>query len=192
MLLDERRKIAAIDTLHDEEVDAIRTVSIVGGNNVRMAQFGSGLDLPLFKAGDGSLVLCQRGRQEFDCHEPIHAAVPRLEDLPHPACTDFLQQQVVPQRQRLSLAAGDFFHLKFRQLLLANEVPGQVLGVFGRGLRRHKVLERVCRENPAVFNLLEELFEGDSHPNRSQDAGTRDGLRCGEYDFPSAQVKRSF
>ena len=47
VLLDQGRQVAPLDVLHDQEVDAVGLVGIVGGDDVRMAELGRGFDLSL-------------------------------------------------------------------------------------------------------------------------------------------------
>ena len=50
VLLDQGRKVAPLDVLHDQEVNAVGLVGIVGRDDVRMLQLGGRLDFSL-KAG---------------------------------------------------------------------------------------------------------------------------------------------
>jgi len=55
---------------------------------------------------------------------------------------------------------------RLRELLLLDELAGQILGIFGMGLWRDEIFQLARRKNTAVGQLLHELFQRDGHSPR--------------------------
>ena len=170
LLLDQGREVAPLDVLHDKEVNAIGFVGIIRGNDIGMAQFGCRFDLAL-KTRDRFRILGDGPGQHLDGHGSLHAAMLGLEDLPHAARPDLVQDRVVAQDQRLRPALVDFLGLELGEVLAANELLSEFLGVFRVGLGRDEALQLARCDDARIFNLLDELFEGNGHGLSCKEAG---------------------
>jgi hypothetical protein len=87
-------------------------------------------------------------------------------DLPHAARADFVENHIVAQRERFALVGVDVLHLKRGELMLADQLAGKLLGVFGCLLSRQSVHQRLhvrCGQQPAAGEPLQELFERKRH-----------------------------
>ena len=125
-------------------------------------QLGRRLDLSL-KAGHCRRILRHGRRQHLDRHDALHPAMLGLEDLPHAASPDLVEDRVVAQDQRLGPALVDFLGLELRQVLALDQLPGKFFGVFRMGLGRNEVFELAGSNDARICKLLDELFEGDGH-----------------------------
>jgi len=150
-------------------VDAICESGIISGDDIWVADLRCRFDFSL-KASNRRFVLRQPGRKHLDRHEPLHPAMFRLEDITHAPCSDLFEQDVIVQQQGLGFASINLFRLKLRESVLADEFTGQFFSIFGRCLRRNKVLDRVRSDKSALFKLLNELFECDCHVADGRDA----------------------
>ena len=105
-----------VDVLHHQKVHAIRFVGVVCGGDVRVVEFGGCLDLPL-----EPLQRLRRfrglGRQDLQCHLPLHPAVPGTEYLAHAAAAQIIQDYVVPHPQLGVFSAEQLPGLKLRKPL---------------------------------------------------------------------------
>ena len=94
LVLDQIPQVVSRDVFHDQIMDFSVCARIVGGHNVRVIECGDCLDF-VAKATDGLAVLHDPGREHFDGHDPTHLAVQRLEDGPHAAGPNAIQQPVL-------------------------------------------------------------------------------------------------
>ena len=63
-------------------------------------------------------ILHHGGRQHLDCHDAVHPAMLGLEDLPHAAGPDLVEDRVVAEDQRLGPPLIDFLNLNLVNCLL--------------------------------------------------------------------------
>ena len=114
---------------------------------------------------------------------PLHAAMLGLEDLPHAASPDLVEDRVVAQDQRLGSALVDFLGLELGQVLALDELPSKFLGVLRSSLGRDEIFELAGSNDTGVGELLDELFEGDGH------RVTQAGKSSFDYSSPPLAVK---
>jgi hypothetical protein len=149
VLLDQHRKVVALDVLHDEEVNAIGISRIVSGDNVRMIQLGRSFDLSL-KAGNCCRIFHHGGREHLDRYRAIHAAMNGLEHLAHSTRPDAIKEGVFTQDQRFDLASSNLLSLELGEELLLVQFPQEFFGVPRVGLGRDGVFELVRSNNAGV------------------------------------------
>ena len=165
VLLHEHRQVAPIDVLHHEEVRSLGFVCIVGRDNVRMPQLRRRLDLAM-KPLQRVRSLHRRRRHHLERHQPLHPLVLSLEHHPHATLTQLVENEVVPQRQRLPFASVNLLGLKLGELLQFHKLTGTVLAIFRASINRHgrnPTLQLVVRRESGRCQLLRELFEGQRH-----------------------------
>ena len=127
VLLDQRREIAPLDVFHDEEVDAI---GLVGIDRRRRCSDGRSLaaaSTSRWKRAAAAAFFIMLGGSILIATMPLHPAMLGLEDLPHAPCPDLLQQDVVPQDQRLALAPARPLRPETSSASSAGPVHGPVL-----------------------------------------------------------------
>ncbi len=129
-LRDQQRQVGAIDVLHHEEVRAARFVGVVGNHDVGVCQPGSGLDLPL-ESAQSLRRLHDLGRQDLQGDQPFHPPVLGLEHQSHAALAELVEDDVVAQHQRATLAAVELLDLVGGELLLADQFPDKLFAILG-------------------------------------------------------------
>src|SRR5262245_5836946 len=82
--LDQRGEIAALNELHDQEVDAAGFVGIVGRDDVWVIELGDGFDFAL-KTFESALGIEDLGFDDFERDDALHAAVLSLVNIAHAA-----------------------------------------------------------------------------------------------------------
>ena len=122
--LHDHGKIPTRDILHHQIVSPGHFTGVMRGHDIRMTELSGCFDFTLKTATTG-LVLQHGRRNHLDRDFAFHRPVSGLEDLPHPALTQLLQQQIAadrqltgfpPQRQlRLKQCQSAFFHQPPRQ-----------------------------------------------------------------------------
>lgn len=131
--LDDGRQVAPLDVLHNQQVHAVGVVGVERGDDVGMIEPGGSRDFAL-EAGDDSGILHQGRRKHFDSHDAMHPAMLGLEHLPHAAGADLVEDRVVPEDERFSLAPVNFVGLEPGQLFLADKLPCELFSVLGVAL----------------------------------------------------------
>ena len=86
-----------------------------------------------------------------------------LEDLPHAAGADTIEDRVIAQDQRLSFARGNLLGLELCQVVLPDQFRNELFDALGVSLRRDEILQPIRSDNAAVFKLLDNGIQGDSH-----------------------------
>ena len=88
-----------------------------------MRQLGRGFDLTL-KSSQGHFGFRVVGVQQLHDHDPLHAAMFRLEDFAHAAAADAVDDHVVTQNQAVRTALADPGSLVMGELSLADQFTG--------------------------------------------------------------------
>ena len=150
VLLDQGRKIAALDILH-RPGSGRRWLR----RRRRRRRYWDGLAWPppqpraeseptaaaFFVTFVGSILMATT---------PLHAAMLGLEHLPHATGADLVEHRVVAEDQRLGSAGVDFLSLEFRQLFALDKLLGKLLGVLGMGFRAERNSPAFRRNNARV------------------------------------------
>jgi hypothetical protein len=128
---DSFRKILPIAEGHHEEVGLLGLVSVKGGDDIRMFEFGSRFDFSLeafdlFRRIDG------RMRQDLERHHAIHLSMEGFVDGTHAPFADFVQNHIAIQHQRQFAAFQQHRGLKRREMLTENELTSEGNRIGGR------------------------------------------------------------
>ena len=135
---------------------------IVSSNDVRVAQFSRSFYFS-FKASNRCRILRHRRWQHLDCHQAIHAAMHGLEDLPHAARPDLIEDGVLAEDQCLGFTAFDLSRLEGRQMILLNQFRDEFFNALRVGFGRDEVFQLAGGNDARIGELLDNLFEGESH-----------------------------
>ena len=159
VFLDQHRQVISFDVFHDQEVRPLGLVRIESRDDVRMRELRRRLDLamkPLERIGR----FHRRRRHDLERDQPLHPLVLSLEHHPHPALSQFVEDDVVAQRQRIPFARVKLLGLKLGELLLLDQFASQLFAV-GRLLIRRQARKRFLDDGrvhqAAGGQLLDEL-----------------------------------
>jgi len=178
LLLDERRQVAAVHILHHEEVRTARFASIVGDHDVGMRQPGRSFDLTL-EPSQSLRRLGHLGREHLQRHQPFHPPVLGLEDQPHPALAELVENDVLPQHQRPALAGVNLLGLVSGELLETDQLLRQLFAIL-RFLLGGQAVDQcnnlIRGHQTAVGKLMHELVDRDRH---DEFPGRKHGRKAG-------------
>jgi len=163
LLLHQGIQVPAFDVFHGKEMAPLGLIGVEGGDDVRVRQPGSGLDLAM-EPFDRLIGVGGQARQHLQGYDPAHEPVPRLVHLAHPSLAQPVQDHVIAHHQTAGFALVDRLGLEAGQLALAVQLLGQIASVTRLSLGRHKDHQTpylVGRHQAALGQGLNELFEGD-------------------------------
>ncbi|HEX3654756.1 MAG TPA: hypothetical protein VHV55_03065 [Pirellulales bacterium] len=86
-----------------------------------------------------------------------------LEDLPHAARPDLVEDGVLAQDERLGLARLDLGSLERRQLVALDEFLNEFFDGRRMGLRRDEIFELALRNDAGLGQLLDDGFKVEGH-----------------------------
>jgi hypothetical protein len=139
-LLDEVLEVGAVHVLHDEEVEVLVLVDVVGADDVRVVHGGDGAGLAVEPLEAGRVVGLG-GREHLDGDPPPHHLVLAEEHLGHAPGPELLEHLVLADREPLVLALEELLGLEVGEDAVLHEDAGQAL--------------RVGRDAPGAAHLLE-------------------------------------
>ena len=128
-----------------------------------MTELGCRLDFSL-KASHSRSVFGYRWWQHLDRHDSLHAAMLGLEDLPHAAGPDLVEDRCSCPGSATWPGPGRFPGPgTWSGALLWTSCRASSSGVFGMSLGRNEIFQLARRNDARVGKLLDELFEGNGH-----------------------------
>jgi len=99
ILLDQGREIASLDVLHDQEVNAVGLIGIVGGDDIGVCRSLAAALTSRSKRATAAASLVTLLGQHLDRHGAIHTAMLGLVHLAHAARPDLVKHGVVAEDQ---------------------------------------------------------------------------------------------
>ena len=153
-----------------------------------------GLDLAV-EPLDGVGRLQRGARNHLHRHYPLHSPMLSLEHHAHSALPEFVEDTVVPEDQPFDLSLIDYLGLVLGEFVGLHQCAGQGFAVLGTFLRREAVLKRRDfrgRQQPAVGQVLHELFERDAHGYVSNPLTRCHEANSGDYTNASEVSKAPF
>ncbi|GEM_PF-1612077 len=177
----ERRQVEAVHVLHHQEGPAVCFVGVVGDHDIRVREPRGGLDL-LLEAPQRIGRPHEFGRQRFQGHDPVHAAMDGFEYVPHAAMPQAVQDHIVAQDERIVSALTQRLGLIRRQFAQLHQPPRQVQPARRPllvGQSRQALLYCLGRHQPDRGQPRDELFAA----NRLRQSGHRFG------QFPVGTVR---
>ncbi len=121
-LLDEAGEVDAFDKLHCDVVRAVDLVGIVSADDVGVDELAGGANLalePPYHARDGKVLAAD----DLERDGSLERDVPRLEDLPHAAFAELVQDDIGSERQLVAAALGDGVDLVNGEPAAAHDGP---------------------------------------------------------------------
>ena len=122
-------QITAFHIFHHQEMRSVRLVRVVGGDDVRMPQFGGRHDLAL-ETRQRLGRLSDVGREHLERDDPPHPLVLGLEHHPHAALAELVEDDVIAKYQILAAAREQFLLLVFGEPRLLHKDRAERFAIF--------------------------------------------------------------
>ncbi len=145
--LDDLLEAGPVHVLHDEEVQFLVLIDVVGADDVGMVEGGDGLRFAV-EAFERGGVLGLGGRQHLDGHAAAHQLVFAEINAAHAAGAEALQHLILADVETAPLAQEELFGLKGGEQAVAHHQPGQFAGV---GWQRTGLRAACPRKRSVVF-----------------------------------------
>jgi hypothetical protein len=133
LLPNQLREVDTLDVFHDEEVVAVDFAGVERMDDVGMRQLGGGVDFAV-ESANGVRVAQPFLADELQGDNLAELPVARLEDLPHAAFAQPLQNDVGTQDQVLAVPQEELVGLIRGEPTPLHELPGQGFRVGEAGL----------------------------------------------------------